>query len=416
MIGPGSTTLFRRGMVVLLFNPLIAALSALVLVRLGGLLALPRRVGLMAAAAWAFGTIAWPYSRTFFTEPLAGLLALVAFEQFLRWGMKPIGMGRIHAVLAGVFLALANWVRVDAPLFTVGLVGAFVVRGGWLFLRDDTWARPGRRLPVVDVLIVGAIALGSWLLLQRFNAMRFGELDLTAGYSAQSEGGKLTTPLLVGLYGLIFSAGKGFLFFSPAVLLGLVGWWRIPAHLRWIRTAALITWTPFFLVMAMWQNWDGGWCWGPRHIIQIHLPIMMGSLFFFVAPWTMARRFLTGLLLAIAAGVQLFGSSQNPLDYYREYFMTYDDMIYHRVNLREMQQAAIADRYVIQWRNPDGSAGQEVNPRLLDLPAPMIDSLYMPEHSQWATYPEMWRIGYCDLYFLNALTGHRNPDRMGVGR
>lgn len=402
---------YRRGLVLMLFNPLVAALSAVLIARMGRLLTGSRRAGLLAALAWALGTIAWPHSRTFFTEPLAGLLALAAFDQFLRWSMMPLGTARRHAVVAGVCLGLANWTRVDAPLFTVGLVAAFALRGTWKHLREEAWARRRGDWPVLDVLIVGAIALGAWLLLQRFNAIRFGVLDVTGGYRDQSEGVKLSTPLLVGLHGLLFSPGKGMFYFSPALVLGLWGWRRAPCHLRWVGAMALVTWVPFFLVMALWQNWDGGWCWGPRHIVQIHLPIMLGAAFLFTGIVSWWRRAVTAAVMVVGIGVQLLGSSQNPLDYYREYFLTYRDLVYHRLSLREMQVAALQRDFAIHHRRPDGSLGAEVAPGLEFLPAPMIDSLYLPEHSQWATYPEMWRMGYSDLYLLNRLTGRRSPDR-----
>ncbi len=401
--------LFRRGLVAMLFNPLVAALSAIALARLATLLTGLRRAGLGAAALWALATMAWPHSRTFFTEPLAGLFALLAIDQMLRWFLKPQSEGMRHAVWMGVFLALGNWTRVDSPLFTAGFVGVMAVLAVWRFLREESFGRVDRRLPFLDVLVAGGIAFGAWLLLQGFNSLRYGGVDLTSGYGDQAEAVKFTTPLLVGLHGLLFSPGKGLLWFSPGIVLGIWGWFRVPKGLKWLPTAVLLGYVPFFLAMAMWQNWDGGWCWGPRHIVQIQLPIMLGAAFLFTGPPSQWRRLAVLVVLIAGAGVQLYGSSQSPLDYYHEYFRTFDDLEYHRVNLTPMQQQAISREYTLRVVRPDGSAGQAVSPTRF--PAPMIDSIYLPQHTQWSTYAQMWRFGYCDWYFLNAIRGVEEPDR-----
>lgn len=399
---------FRRGFLVLLFNPIITALSAILLARLTTLLTYSRSAGLWVGALWAFGTMAWPHSRTYFTEPLAGLLALYALDQLCRWTMTPIGKGTRYAIGAGVALGLANWTRVDSPFFTVGLVGMMTAMGAWKFLREESYARVDRPSPLPEILITGCISLGAWLLLQGFNYLRFGG-DITSGYGDQSEGVKFSTPILVGLHGLFCSPGKGLFFFSPALILGLWGWVKVPFHLRWLRFFVFVGYLPFFLAMAMWQNWDGGWCWGPRHVVQIHLPIMLGAGFLFLGHVSILRRLAIYAVLGVSAIVQLYGSSQNPLDYYREYFQTFEDMEYYRVNLTPIQVNDITREYVLRPVSSTGEEGDPVNPGLF--PAPMIDSLYLPQHTQWAAYRQMWRFGYCDWYWWNMMRSGRGPDR-----
>ncbi len=398
---------FRRGLLVMIFNPLVGALCAVVLARLGRLLTGSRSAGIAAGAAWAFGTIAWPHARTFFTEPLAGLFALVAMDQVIRWHLDRSGRGWRHALAAGVALALGNWTRVDAPLIVLGMIPAMGVLAMWRWLRGEVYGAGSAATPIAQAVAAGGIALGGWLLLQGFNGLRFG-VDLTSGYGDQSEGVKFTTPLLVGLHGLLFSPGKGLFFFSPALVLGVWGWCRIPAAYRWIRNLAIASYLPFFLGMAMWQNWDGGWCWGPRHIVQIGPPIMLGAVFLFWGPVSFAARISRSAILAVAVFVQIYGSTQNPLDYYREYFSTYRDGTYHRVNLTPNQLASISDHFLLIAMDSERRPIGETDPRAF--PAPMIDSIYLPQHTQWASYAEMWRLGYCDWFFLNALRGGRPID------
>ena len=200
-------------------------------------------------------------------------------------------------------------------------------------------------------------------------------------------------------------------FFSPALVLGIWGWFLVPQHLKPWRNAFLVALLPFFVAMAKWQNWDGGWCWGPRHIIQIHLPLMLGAVFLFTTPLCHFKKALAGGVLAVGVAVQVYGSSQSPLEFYREYFLTYRDLVYHRSNYRPMQLQAMQREFALHHRNRDGSPGRELALDPFELPAPMIDSLYIPEHTQWASYREMWKVGFRDWYFLSALTGHKSPDR-----
>lgn len=398
---------FRRGLVVMIFNPLVAALSAIALARLGRLLTGSRAAGVGAAVLFAFGTIMWPQSRTFFTEPLAALFGFLALDQIIRWSMKPLGDGLKNAITAGVMLGLANWVRVDSPFFTAGLIPGMAVIGTWRYLRAESYSRLERKLPWVDVLAAGGISLGAWLLLQAFNTTRYG-FDPTSGYGDQAEAVRFSTPLLIGLHGLLFSPGKGVFYFSPALIAGVWGWVRAPRGFTWLRKLVIFGYLPFFLAMAAWQNWDGGWCWGPRHIIQLTLPVMLGAVFLFTGTMSAARRIALAVILIVGAAVQIFGSSQNPLDYYSEYFQTFSDGEYHRVNLTPIQAQNIASEFNLRVVERDGGLGQTVNPGAF--PAPMIDSLYLPQHTQWASYGRMWRLGYCDWYLLNAVKNNRAPD------
>lgn len=398
---------FRRGLVVTLFGPIVSAATAVVLARLGRLLTGLRAPGIVLAVLYAFGTMAWPHARTFFTESLAAFWALLALEQLIRWHGKPIGGGARHAVLAGLFLALGNWTRVDGPFLTVGFVLGGAGLMAWKAFREEAWARTQAAFPWRDALALALVPLLAWVLLQQFNAWRFGEADLTAGYGHQAEGVAFGTPLLVGLHGFLASPGKGMFFFSPALLLGVWGWLRAPAGWNWLKALVLLGYLPFFVAMAKWQNWDGGWCWGPRHIVQVHLPVMLGAVFLFTGTVSRLTRGTMAAVLALGIGVQLYGSSQCALDYYREYFLNYGNEEYHQVNLRGMQEVAIREDFGIFTRGPEGRLGPEIPASRL--PAPMIDSLYLPQHSQWWSYRRMWRLGYRDWYLWNAVSGAERP-------
>lgn len=394
---------FHRGLVAMLFNPLIAAISALVLARLGAFLTGSTAAGIGAAILWAFTTIAWAHSRTYFTEPLAALLGLVATGALLRWKFEDNSdRGRRHLICFAAALAAGVWARVDFPIIAAGLL---VVLAWFAWQRRSD---SGARARFTSVALCGAVVAVSFALLQLVNRTRYGGVDLTSGYADQSEGVKFSTPILVGLHGLLASPGKGLFFFSPGLIIGVWGWCVGGARIREAALCALAAWLPFFVAMAMWQNWDGGWCWGPRHIVQIHLPIMLGAAFLLAKPLGVFARSAMRLLAAAGVLVQLFASTQSALDFYTEYFNTPKDGVYYRLPYREREVMLAAS--II--KTTDRATDTPISPA--SLPAPLVDSLYVPQHTQWAAYPDMFLAGYLDLYFVRAIFDvPAPPDRWG---
>jgi 4-amino-4-deoxy-L-arabinose transferase-like glycosyltransferase len=76
-----------------------------------------RTAALLGSLVFAFATLAWPYSRTFFREPMTTLAYLLAFYALLRY--RPPGARRwIWPALAGFALGLA----IVTKLISVGVI------------------------------------------------------------------------------------------------------------------------------------------------------------------------------------------------------------------------------------------------------------------------------------------------------
>lgn len=403
-LGPDANGTWRRAVVVALFNPLVTALTALVLMRLALFLTHGnRRAGAATALFYAFTTMALPHSRTFFTEPLAGLFALVALDQVLRWYKTPLAPAfatrRLRQMIAmGAAMAAAIWTRMDSPLIAAGMGLSLVAAGEWKRREEQAYARSTGQFPLRDYAVAGGIIVLAYIALLGFNAWRFsgGASVLGGGYSGQAEGVKLSTPVLIGLQGYLMSPGKSILLFSPGIVLGIWGWMRRPRHLGWAAAIAAGSYLLFAILQAKWQNWDGGWCWGPRHIYQLHAPIMLGAGFLFVGAETLVRRVVVKVLAIVGLFAALFGCLQSPIDFYHEYFRTPEDGEYFRVEYRGMELATVRELFHIQPRFPE----MAVDPAASPLPAPMYDSLYVPQHTQWAGYPRMLKRGMCDWWLL----------------
>ncbi len=290
LTGPMYDYLTRFG-VSLLNVPLTALTGALLYVfvrRLG----YGRRVGWLAALAFGLCTFAWPYARTFFSEPLAGLLLLMAIERAYafratgsRWALFASGLA------AGLLLATRLAEAVALPL-----LAAYIVWNN----EQRAENKPGRQISLSPHHLV---TLSHWtlglvpgtLLVLGYNIARFGT-PLATGYGDESSA--FTTPLLVGLYGLLLSPGKSLFLYAPPALLALLGVWPL-----WRRqhapTLLLIALVGTHIVMyALWHDRDGGGVWGPRLLLPL-VPLLIALDAPVLAMTGRWQRVLVGMLLGL---------------------------------------------------------------------------------------------------------------------
>jgi Gpi18-like mannosyltransferase len=154
--------------------------------------------GVSAAVALLFGlaTPAWVYAKEFWSEPFALFTLLATFYVLLSFRAEAHEQ---DALLAGATLGLA----IAARLTNVVLVPLFA----WYALRNVTRDPRARRALGAFMLPV-ALALASIAL---YNFARFGN-PFRTGYRADET---FSNPLLLGLYGLLFSPGKGLFVYVP---------------------------------------------------------------------------------------------------------------------------------------------------------------------------------------------------------
>jgi hypothetical protein len=252
--------------VVSFFNALVASLvlayaySALRAFRVGV------RPAFATAVLLGFTTPFWVYAKSFMAEPLEALGLLLALTGAARAGAAPAPAdarsGEWHAAL-GALLA------VSVKLGVLPLVLACLTALG--FSRPRAW-----RLPLAGL----ALALVGHAL---YNFARFGT-PFETGYGAQASAAAFTTPLLVGLYGLLLSSGKGIAWFAPIVWLaplGIIAMLRSRAHssaarfgddVRRAGWAVLLAWAVGLFFYARFQHWAGDGSWGPRYLVPL-LPL-----------------------------------------------------------------------------------------------------------------------------------------------
>ncbi|HKS70008.1 MAG TPA: hypothetical protein VJQ45_06290 [Ktedonobacterales bacterium] len=197
---------------------------------------LVRKFLLLLAAVSMF-----PYSLTsYYGEPFTALL---------------VGIGLLAAVFGpalwgwiGVVLGVAN---TPATLLGMGLAA---------LLRIVERRRVRYALAVIAAF--GLIALE--------NLIRHHSIANTRYESG------FTFPILIGILAILFSFGKGLIFFAPGLLLPIRGrllpggegernLWR--TYVLWMAFLA-----GMIVVYANWYDWSGDWFWGPRFFLFASIP------------------------------------------------------------------------------------------------------------------------------------------------
>jgi hypothetical protein len=199
--------------------------------------------------------------------PILGPLALV-------WGDPPdhTQMNRAGKMVASLYVSRTN---VLLYLLLLELAPTAAVSATLLAAASVLALLSGRHRRAALALAGGS---GLFVLLYLgYNQYWFGNW-VSGGYLDEAR--RWTTPLPVGLAGLLIAPSRGLLVYSPALLLLPLGLWRLAkSHtaLSSDQRRMIVLWAgaaaATILVYARWYAWWGGWCFGPRFLIEI-LPIL----------------------------------------------------------------------------------------------------------------------------------------------
>ena len=258
------------------------------------------KAALAGALLLGFTTPLWVYAKSFMAEPLEALGLLLALTGAGRARAGEARGARLAAL--GVLLAISSKLSV-LPLAIACLAPlAGAPRATW-------------RWPLVAL----GIALAGHGL---YDLARFGT-PFETGYGAQATPSAYSTPLVVGLYGLLVSSGKGVMWFAPALWLagaGAAAMRRPPAgdadRDAAAARAAVAGAVGFASLVALllygrFQHWAGDGSFGPRYLIPV-LPLAFVPVTFALdrlapPPAARRRRIAAGLLGAIGLAVTLGG-------------------------------------------------------------------------------------------------------------
>lgn len=286
-------------------NAAIGALACILLFLTALRLGYSQGIAFLLTVAFAFSTFFVVYAtKSFLTQPLETLSMLGSIYHLLVRSRND-GIPR-RPFYAGLFAGigiLTKWFFViNLPILTVYLLTTSV-RG-----------RRVRDLVFFSIPVGMAFAFGLG-----YNYARFGSVGQT-GYAGILS---FSTPLLVGLYGLLLSSGKSLFLYAPVTLLGVASlrpFAKDRKYEMWLFLGLLLV---NLLVVSKFYDWSGEGAWGPRYLTLV-LPCLIlpiGSLIE-GGSRTIKRGFIGLMLLGVL--VQFGGLSV----YYGTYYRTIGEFPY----------------------------------------------------------------------------------------
>ena len=294
----------------MLLNAVITALTGMLILLYVRRLGYGQSTALVTAVVFGLGTMAWPYAKYLFSEPLSGFCLLAAAYFLLEPGSRRSDRSRwLPPLLAGVFLGLAVATRfanaVLIPIYVSVLVWHLLNRPGavgWRGVRSNsslllsaTWR---------ELLALGLPLLLWVVVMAVYNYVRFGN-PLTTGYLPEES---FSAPWALGIVGQLLSPGRGIVFFCPVLLACLPA---LPNFVRRHRLQAiliLLTAGCYLLLYGKWFMWHGGFAWGPRFLVPV-IPLLCITLAPLIDGLRGKKRAVFWALFAVSVAVQLLGVS-----------------------------------------------------------------------------------------------------------
>ncbi|NIN66656.1 MAG: hypothetical protein GTO63_18610 [Anaerolineae bacterium] len=278
----------------------LLAAASVVLVYLSLRLAASELTALCLSVVYAFASSTWTISSQILWQHATSQLLLAAGIYCL---IRSQGEAKTYA-LSGLFIGLAVAARPPTAIVAVVLT-VYVLH------------RSRGRFPHFVAGALGSLAFLLW-----YNHSTFGS-PIAQGYEAEAWAG-WTTPLLIGLVGLLLSPSRGLLVYSPVFwfsIAGIAASWtkglRDNPHI-WLFRYLGVAVAGFTFLMSKWHS-PGGWCFGPRMLVDVAplLTLLMIPAF----KWLGRGRIVLvafGVLLAISIAVQLAGLTMFDFSRYRQ--------------------------------------------------------------------------------------------------
>jgi len=244
---------YSEWLFLILCPSLISGFGCVLVYWFGLRLGYSRPVAIVLSLVYGLCTMVWPYSKSLMSDGtlnaaiLGGVYGAVFYA---RSGRK----GWLAICAAG--LGFASITKIISLVVVPPVVG-------YLFASRDLKSTLRDFCLLFCPVFLFFLGIDAW-----HNAVRYGGI-WPSGYDKGWGALGFSTPLYVGLWGLLASPGKSFFLYAPVCLLGLISG---GAFFKGNRNEALLflgITVAYTVPHALWCLWAGDWAWGPRFLLVI---------------------------------------------------------------------------------------------------------------------------------------------------
>lgn len=224
-----------------------------------------QKVAIWIALGLGIGTIAWPYTKTFFREPLAGLMILLSalFMERLRTERYRSMKWFLWSVLAlGAAFLTKEAIVFAVPALLLILAPPVIFK----------WPRSLVYLLVGTTLVV----LGMLIVVSCFPGVNRSDLYTMLGHVINKDVSQIES-IHAALHSYLLAIGGSLWGTSPILILVLPGLWVLHKHRQYRYFSAAITGVMSFAIgyaVLRGDHWFGGLSWPPRFLVPI-IPFLM---------------------------------------------------------------------------------------------------------------------------------------------
>lgn len=260
--GPGAPEISWADMAALGTNQWICALLASLMFEMALFWGVPLWRAVGVSILTAFTTMLLPYSRDYFTQPLAALCVLSAFVGLRQSSAAGTLKG---LVLSSFMIGAAVLTRMDMLVMVPG----FLLSG----LLALSQSRVGITQRSLGLLMIPLFSCLAGLIL--FDWYRWGAW-LTTPYTRMP----FSTPLIDSLPRFLWSHDLSLFLFNPLLIPSfflMAFTWK---EERWLWSGILLSSVSYLLLIASYVDYHGGVCPGPRYLLVLVplnlLPLLRG--------------------------------------------------------------------------------------------------------------------------------------------
>ena len=243
----------------LFYGPVITAISTAILFAICRTYNFSIKIAITVAFLYGFTTMAWAYSSTAMSVILVSMTVLLSFY-FYRKFVK--NQNFFSLIFCGFSLGASVLVRYDSFIIVV-IILVFLI---------GTILKNKSKLKNLTCLLIPLFFCA--IIFMGINYIQFGTF-LEYGFKSESGYGLgPTSPIHVGIFGLLFSPGAGLFIFSPilfTIFVSFFDFYKKDKSSFLIFSAYLVSMLVFFGNL---ETWHGFVSWGPRYLLPV-IPFLL---------------------------------------------------------------------------------------------------------------------------------------------